>query len=104
MSFSPGSLATMCSERTTHTLVPSWRRVYTSRAIWIAIFESAACKLPQCLWSRPLLDLTNTSHSGHSFVVMFAPEFNSDSRKRVPAAKDAKDSQRARKKTEKFDS
>src|SRR5215217_6367923 len=69
MSFSPGSLATMWSERTTHTLVPSWRRVYTSRAIWIAIFGSAACRLPQCLWSRPLLLRTKTSQRGHSCLL-----------------------------------
>src|SRR5438105_7250630 len=69
MSLSPGSLATIWSDRTTHTLVPSWRRVYTSRAIWMAIFGSAACRLPQCLWSRPDLLRTKTSHRGHSAAV-----------------------------------
>src|SRR5882724_6259249 len=32
----------------------------------MAIFGSAACRLPQCLWSSPARVRTNTSHRGHS--------------------------------------
>src|SRR5690625_5881954 len=45
--------------------VPSWRRVYRSRALRRAICASGACRDPTCTWLRPRLARTNTSHSGH---------------------------------------
>ena len=35
-----------------------------------AMAESAACRLPQCVWSRPALLRTKTSHKGHSFLAV----------------------------------
>src|SRR5690554_7154390 len=37
----------------------------------MAIFSSAACRLPTCLWSKPCLLRIKTSQSGHSFFSIF---------------------------------
>src|SRR5437899_2983013 len=47
---------------------PSWRRVYTSRALRRAIAASGACRLPTCEWDSPRRGRTNTSHNGHSGI------------------------------------
>src|SRR5882672_1557652 len=59
----------MSTERTTHRLTPSLRRVYTSRALAIAICASGAWRLPTCLCASPCLLRTKISQSGHSFFI-----------------------------------
>src|SRR6185437_11532117 len=65
---SPGDDAWMSTERATQIETPSLRRVYTSRALRIAISASAACRLPTCLCASPCCERMKTSHSGHSFM------------------------------------
>src|SRR6266699_3465483 len=45
---------------------PSWRRVYTSRALRSAMAASGACRLPTWVWDSPRRGRMNTSHSGQS--------------------------------------
>src|SRR4029077_12626721 len=54
----------MFREATTQMLIPSWRRVYTSRACSMAMRASAACTLPTCLCSSPARERMKTSKSG----------------------------------------
>src|SRR5579863_1012835 len=54
----------MSREATTQMLMPSWRRVYTSRACSMAMRASAACTLPTCLCSSPARERMKTSNSG----------------------------------------
>lgn len=57
----------MASAGTTHTEVPSLRRVYRSRALRSARVASGACSEPACTWERPRLARTKTSHRGQAW-------------------------------------
>src|SRR5690625_1156659 len=55
----------MHSAATTHTEVPSLRRVYRSRALRSAVVSSGACSDPAWTCDRPREERTKTSYSGH---------------------------------------
>src|SRR5699024_1099267 len=65
-----GSVEEMASDGTTHTELPSLRRVYKSRPLRNAIVASGACKEPASTCDRPREERTKTSHIGHWFSVM----------------------------------
>src|SRR5512133_1533313 len=67
---SPGLLATILDACTAQMLTPSLRRVYTSRALLIAISASGACRLPTCLCARPCWLRMKISHRGHSLLTV----------------------------------